>query len=49
MIFVAKDVEHRFVDIEEDLSMLVFFAPEHQPLIDREHQHRRRRFGTRVA
>lgn len=30
MIFVAKDVDHRFVDIEEDLSLLVFFAPEHQ-------------------
>lgn len=30
IVFVAKDVEHRFVDIEEDLSILVFFAPEHQ-------------------
>ena len=30
MIFVAKDVDHRFVDIEEDLSLLVFFAPEHR-------------------
>ena len=30
MIFVAKDVDHRFVDIVEDLSLLVFFAPEHQ-------------------
>jgi mannose-6-phosphate isomerase-like protein (cupin superfamily) len=30
IIFVAKEVEHRFVDIEEDLSILVFFAPEHQ-------------------
>jgi mannose-6-phosphate isomerase-like protein (cupin superfamily) len=29
MIFVAKDVEHRFVDIEEELSLLVFFAPQH--------------------
>jgi mannose-6-phosphate isomerase-like protein (cupin superfamily) len=29
MIFVAKHVEHRFVEIEEDLSILVFFAPEH--------------------
>ena len=31
MVFVAKEVEHRFVDIEEDLSLLVFFAPEHRP------------------
>ena len=30
MIFVAKEVDHRFVDIKEDLSLLVFFAPEHQ-------------------
>ena len=30
IVFVAKDVEHRFVDIEEDLSILVFFAPEHR-------------------
>jgi hypothetical protein len=30
MVFVAKEVEHRFVDIEEDLSLLVFFAPEHR-------------------
>ena len=30
IIFVAKDVEHRFVDIAEDLSLLVFFAPEHR-------------------
>jgi mannose-6-phosphate isomerase-like protein (cupin superfamily) len=29
MIFVAKHVEHRFVDIEADLSIVVFFAPEH--------------------
>lgn len=29
MIFVAKHIEHRFVDIEADLSILVFFAPEH--------------------
>lgn len=29
MIFVAKDVEHRFFDIEEELSLLVFFAPQH--------------------
>jgi mannose-6-phosphate isomerase-like protein (cupin superfamily) len=31
IVFVARAVEHRFVDIEEDLSILVFFAPEHQP------------------
>ena len=30
MIFVAKNVDHRFLDIEDDLSLLVFFAPEHQ-------------------
>ena len=26
-IFVAKQVEHRFFDIEEDLLLLVIFAP----------------------
>ena len=26
-IFVAAEVEHRFFDIEEDLSVLVLFAP----------------------
>ena len=31
IVFVAKEVEHRFIDIEEELSLLVFFAPEHQP------------------
>ena len=31
IVFVAKEIEHRFVDIEEDLSLLVFFAPEHEP------------------
>ena len=31
IVFVAKGVEHRFVDIAEDLSILVFFAPEHEP------------------
>ena len=30
MVFVAKAVDHRFVDIEEDLEILVFFAPQHQ-------------------
>ena len=29
MVFVGRQVEHRFVDIEEDLAILVFFAPEH--------------------
>ena len=29
IVFVAKEVDHRFVAIEEDLSLLVFFAPEH--------------------
>jgi len=29
IVFVAKAVDHRFVDIDEDLSILVFFAPEH--------------------
>lgn len=27
LIFVAAHVEHRFYDIEEELSVLVFFAP----------------------
>jgi quercetin dioxygenase-like cupin family protein len=27
VVFVAKHVVHRFVDISEDLSILVFFAP----------------------
>ena len=26
VLYVAKDLEHRFVDITEDLSILVFFA-----------------------
>ncbi len=28
-VFVAREVDHRFVDISEDLSILVFFAPQH--------------------
>ena len=28
-IFVAREVEHRFHDIEEDLTILVIFAPAH--------------------
>lgn len=27
VIFVAAEVEHRFYDVEEDLTVLVFFAP----------------------
>ena len=27
IVYVAKDVEHRFHSITEDLSLLVFFAP----------------------
>jgi mannose-6-phosphate isomerase-like protein (cupin superfamily) len=27
IVYVAKEVEHRFHDIEEDLTILVFFAP----------------------
>jgi mannose-6-phosphate isomerase-like protein (cupin superfamily) len=30
IVFVAKEVEHRFIDIVEDLSLLVFFAPQHE-------------------
>lgn len=29
IVFVEKHVDHRFVDISEDLSILVFFAPQH--------------------
>jgi mannose-6-phosphate isomerase-like protein (cupin superfamily) len=27
LIYVAKDVEHRFLDYDEDLEILVLFAP----------------------
>jgi mannose-6-phosphate isomerase-like protein (cupin superfamily) len=27
VVFVAAEVEHRFYDIEEELTVLVFFAP----------------------
>ncbi len=27
ILFVAAEVEHRFIDITEELAMLVFFAP----------------------
>jgi mannose-6-phosphate isomerase-like protein (cupin superfamily) len=37
-IFVAKEIEHRFHDIEEDLTILVIFAPAH----DVEESNRRR-------
>jgi mannose-6-phosphate isomerase-like protein (cupin superfamily) len=30
VIFVEAEVEHRFYDIEEDLEVLVFFAPAEQ-------------------
>ena len=29
LVFVAARVEHRFHDIEEDLRVLVFWAPPH--------------------
>lgn len=29
IVFVEKHVDHRFVDIAEDLAILVFFAPQH--------------------
>ncbi len=28
-VFVAREIEHRFHDIEEDLTILVIFAPAH--------------------
>jgi mannose-6-phosphate isomerase-like protein (cupin superfamily) len=31
MVYVAAQVPHQFFDITEDLSILVFFAPEHTP------------------
>ena len=27
ILFVAAEVEHRFYDVEEELAVLVFFAP----------------------
>ena len=27
VIFVERNVEHRFIDVMEDLTVLVFFAP----------------------
>ena len=34
LIFVGRDAEHRFVDITEDLTALVFFAPPEGSLKD---------------
>jgi mannose-6-phosphate isomerase-like protein (cupin superfamily) len=31
LVFVADGVEHNFHDIEEDLRVLVFWAPPHIP------------------
>jgi mannose-6-phosphate isomerase-like protein (cupin superfamily) len=31
IIFVAAGEDHKFLDIEEDLELLVFFAPAHSP------------------
>jgi mannose-6-phosphate isomerase-like protein (cupin superfamily) len=31
VVFVAAGVEHRFHTIAEDLTILVFFAPAHEP------------------
>jgi mannose-6-phosphate isomerase-like protein (cupin superfamily) len=31
LVFVAAGVEHRFHDIEEELRVLVFWAPPHRP------------------
>lgn len=41
-IFVAKEIEHRFHEIEEDLTILVIFAPAH----DVEESNRRRAAQT---
>ncbi len=30
-VYVAANVEHRFLDIAEELALLVFFAPAHAP------------------
>jgi mannose-6-phosphate isomerase-like protein (cupin superfamily) len=31
LVFVAANIEHRFHNIEEDLRVLVFWAPPHNP------------------
>ena len=36
VIYVAKNVEHRFHSIEEDLTLLVFFAPAEYSQRDRQ-------------
>jgi quercetin dioxygenase-like cupin family protein len=35
VIFVERSIEHRFVDIREDLTVLVFFAPPEGSLLGR--------------
>jgi len=35
VVFVEREVDHRFVDIEEDLVVLVFFAPAEGTLAER--------------
>jgi len=37
VIFVEKQADHRFVDIETDLTLLVFFAPPEGSLTDQHH------------
>jgi mannose-6-phosphate isomerase-like protein (cupin superfamily) len=34
LIFVERSLEHRFFDVTEDLTVLVFFAPPEGSLID---------------
>lgn len=34
VVFVERGVEHRFLDIEEDLVTLIFFAPPYGSLAD---------------
>jgi len=36
IVYVAKNVEHRFYSIEEELTVLVFFAPAEYSLINKE-------------
>jgi len=31
IVFVGAGVDHKFFDIKEDLSIIVFFAPAHNP------------------
>jgi mannose-6-phosphate isomerase-like protein (cupin superfamily) len=48
IVFVAKEVEHRFVDIEEDLSLLVFLR---RSIVSREREllTNNERFGSGIA